>query len=200
MTELGGVNFKDSCKRLWRVLISETCTFGGLNPVKCVCCREFTCTPACIEERRGFKVTIDIGGKITKIIRPDFRQDSHSTMLAIPKILKCYDCDKTFSREEVFNDSSSRFGGNFCQNLSVGSHTGLEFRSQALSSLGQDSDEPFCLFCDQDRTNHLLRELDVVVRTRQRMEGVRMQYFASLCEEDFRNRESFLPLTNGYCK
>ena len=101
MTELG-VNFRDACKRLWKVLVSENPTFGGLNPVKCVCCREFTCPPNCIEERRGFKVTIDIGGKITKIIRGDFRQESHSTMVAIPKVLKCYDCDQTFSRDQVF--------------------------------------------------------------------------------------------------
>ena len=69
-----GVNFRDACKRLWKVLVSDSNpTFGGLNPVKCDYCREYTCTPTCIEERRGFKVSIDIGGKSTKIIREDFR-------------------------------------------------------------------------------------------------------------------------------
>ena len=80
----------------------------------------------------------------------------------------------------------------------MASHTGLEYRSQALSQLPQNS--PFCLFCDQDRMNQLLCEREVVVETRRKMESVRMQYFSSLSEEDFRNHESFLPLTNGYCK
>ena len=111
MTDIG-VNFRDTCKRLWKVLVSaENPTFGGLNPVKCVYCREFTCPPTCIEERRGLKVTLDIGGKITKIIRGDFRQESHSTMVAIPKVLKCYDCDQTFSRDEVFGHGSGAPGG-----------------------------------------------------------------------------------------
>ena len=69
-----GVNFKDACKRLWKVLVSDSNpTFGSLNPVKCDFCRQYTCTPTCIEERRGYKVAIDIGGKSTKIIREDFR-------------------------------------------------------------------------------------------------------------------------------
>ena len=56
------------------VLVSDSNpTFGGLNPVKCDFCRQYTCTPTCIEERRGFKVAIDIGGKTTKMIREDFR-------------------------------------------------------------------------------------------------------------------------------
>lgn len=189
MTELG-VNFRDASKRLWKVLISESLQFGGLNPVKCVYCREFTCTPTCIEERRGFKVSIDIGGKITKIIRGDFRQESHSSMVAIPKILKCFDCDKTFTRQEVIDS--------FCHHRSVGSHTGLEFRSQALQTLAPNA--PFCLFCDQEQTNQLLGQREVVVRTREKMESERMQYFSSLTEEDFRNQETLLPLINGYCR
>ena len=74
-----GVNFKDACRRLWMVLVSDSNpTFGGLNPVKCDFCRQFTCTPTCIEERRGFKVAIDIGGKTTKMIREDFRLETDS--------------------------------------------------------------------------------------------------------------------------
>lgn len=201
MTDLG-VNFRDTCKRLWKVLISESIIFGGgLNPVKCCYCREFTCNPTCIEERRGLKAAIDIGGKITKIIRGDFRQESHSSMVAIPKVLKCYDCDKTFSREEVFSQQPS----DYCQRSGssgsgIATHSLLEFRSQALVNLAQNP--PFCLFCDQDRTNDSLSEREIVYRAREKMNenGDRMQYFSSLTEEDFRNHESLLPLINGYCK
>ena len=71
MTELG-VNFKDACHRLWRVLIYDNHIFGGLNPVKCLRCREYTCTPTCIEERTSSKVSIDIGGKMTWIVTGKF--------------------------------------------------------------------------------------------------------------------------------
>lgn len=111
MTDLG-VNFKDSCRRLWKILVSDTMTFGGLNPAKCPICRDFTCSPNCIEERRGLKATIDIGGKMTRIITANFSQESHCSMVAIPKILKCYDCDKTFSRDEDFCDcKQTPYGG-----------------------------------------------------------------------------------------
>ena len=71
MTELG-VNFKDACHRLWRVLIYDNHIFGGLNPVKCLRCREYTCTPTCIEERTSSKVALDIGGKMTWIVTGKF--------------------------------------------------------------------------------------------------------------------------------
>ena len=196
MTDLG-VNFKDACHRLWRVLVSENNTFGGLNPVKCIYCREFTCSQTCIEERRGQKVTIDIGGKITKVIGDDFRQECHLSMMAFPKVLKCYDCDKTFTREEVFETSNRRFPGIYCHNRNFRSHTGLEYRSQALAHI---SNQPFCLFCDQDSRNQLLYERQIVADMKEKLESVRYQYLPSISEEDFRNQETFLPLTNGYCK
>ena len=58
------------------------------------------------------KATIDIGGKMTRIITANFSQESHCSMVAIPKILKCYDCDKTFSRDEDFCDcKQTPYGG-----------------------------------------------------------------------------------------
>ena len=67
-----GVNFKDACRRLWRVLVTEG-SFGGLTPSKCNHCREFTCVASCIEERSSTpKVSIDIGGKITWLVTPGF--------------------------------------------------------------------------------------------------------------------------------
>ena len=67
-----GVNFRDSCRRLWRVLVTEG-AFGGLTPTKCIHCREFTCIASCIDERSSTpKVSIDIGGKITWLVTPGF--------------------------------------------------------------------------------------------------------------------------------
>ena len=109
MTELG-VNFKDSCHRLWRVLIYDNQVFGGLNPVKCLRCREFTCTPSCIEERTSSKVSIDIGGKMTWIVTANYSLQRHLSMVAIPKLLKCYDCDKNFHRDELVCDCASAYG------------------------------------------------------------------------------------------
>ena len=78
-------------------------------------------------------------------------------------------------------------------------HSGLEYRSQPLADC--DENQPFCLFCDQDRINRFLCEREIVAETRQKMECMdRMQYFSSLSEEEFRNQQSFLQLTNGYCK
>ena len=44
-------------------------------------------------------------------------------MAAIPKLLKCYDCDQTFTREEVFGAMEDLVPG-YCQHRSVASHTG----------------------------------------------------------------------------
>ena len=198
MTDLG-VNFKDSCQRLWKILVSETPIFGGLNPAKCSTCRNFTCTLHCIEERRGFKATIDIGGKLTKIITANFSQESHSSIVAVPKTLKCYDCDKAFDREEVFCDCKDTYGQSYgmsyCHNRSVASHTGLEYQSQGLSEIGNQA---FCLFCDKEKMNQLACERAIVASANQKMEDYKLQYANS--DEDFRHHEAFLPLTSVYCK
>ena len=197
MTDLG-VNFKDTCRRLWKVLISETATFGGLNPAKCPICRQYTCGPQCIEERRGLKAIIDIGGKMTRIITANFSQETHRSMVAIPKLLRCYDCDKTFSREnEVFCDCKSEYGMSYCQNRSVASHTGLEYQSQGLPDIGNQA---FCIFCDNEKKEQLLCERDIVASANQKMEGMRYEYSNSMSEEDFRHQEAFLPLSSVYCK
>ena len=46
-------------------------------------------------------------------------------MAAIPKLLKCYDCDQTFTREEVFGAMEDLVPG-YCQHRSVASHTGTD--------------------------------------------------------------------------
>ncbi len=66
------INFKDACRRLWRILIVEG-AFGGLIPTKCVHCRMYTCPPECVEDRNlALKYTIDIGGKFTWVITPSY--------------------------------------------------------------------------------------------------------------------------------
>ena len=61
-------------------------------------------------------------------------------MAAIPKLLKCYDCDQTFTREEVFGAMEDLVPG-YCQHRSVASHTGTDimkflFRLQIETALG----------------------------------------------------------------
>ena len=210
MTELG-VNFKDACHRLWRVLIYDNHIFGGLNPVKCLRCREYTCTPTCIEERTSSKVSIDIGGKMTWIVTAGYSLERHLSMVAIPKLLKCYDCDKNFHRDELICDCAASYGAmaaaqaqcaSYCQCHSMGSHTGLEYRSQTLANIQSQPGMslPFCLFCEESKMKALLDERDVVTSTKCKMKAARLQYSASISEEDFRNHEAFMPLTNGYCK
>ena len=53
-------------------------------------------------------------------------------MAAIPKLLKCYDCDQTFTREEVFGAMEDLVPG-YCQHRSVASHTGtLAYRLESV--------------------------------------------------------------------
>ena len=101
MVELG-VNFKDSCRRLWKILVSEG-VFGGLVPSKCPTCKDYTCRSTCVEERPA-KVSVDIGGKITWVITPNCTLKRHLSMIAVPKVLKCYDCDATLNRDELSCD------------------------------------------------------------------------------------------------
>lgn len=103
LTELG-VNFKDLCHRLWMILVRSQEAFGGLNPIKCLDCKEYTCSASCIEERSS-KVSLDIGGKISWLITSNYTLKRHCSMIAVPKVLKCYDCDTTLNRSEVGTDS-----------------------------------------------------------------------------------------------
>ena len=86
MTDLA-VNFKDSCHRLWRILINDNQIFGSLTPYKCLRCREFTCTPACIEERTGSKVSIDIGGMYLVCIHIIMHENINKIILAFLKLI-----------------------------------------------------------------------------------------------------------------
>ena len=101
-----GVLFKDCCRRLWTILAAE----GGLYP-KCVHCRGYTCSQDCLEEASS-KIVLDIGretynystnllfagGKLTWIINANFGLKKHMSMIAVPKLLRCYDCDSFIDR------------------------------------------------------------------------------------------------------
>ena len=161
-----GVNFKDCCRRLWKVMVTETAAIGGLSPVKCIHCKEFTCTPACIEEvMMHKKVSLDVGGKISWLITSCYSIKRHLSMVAVPKALKCYDCDTTLPRTgEVgatarvdpgspFADAMALREDAYCRSKHVSSHTALEYCSQPVSSVcfqGSFS-QPFCLFCEDDK-------------------------------------------------
>merc|ERR1719167_496259 len=79
-----GVCFKDAVQRLCAVLCN------GATP-SCSNCKEFTCLPACFQ--RSPKIVMDIGGKMSWLITGDFSLRKHLSMIAVPKLLRCYDCD-----------------------------------------------------------------------------------------------------------
>ena len=104
-----GVLFKDCCRRLWSIICSD----GGLYP-KCVHCKvnfhrkkiknqyvtkfqEYTCVHSCLEEWSS-KIVLDIGGKLTWVINANFGLKKHMSMIAVPKLLRCYDCDSIIDR------------------------------------------------------------------------------------------------------
>lgn len=119
-------------------------------------------------------------------------------MIAVPKLLRCYDCDSFIDRtgtqvsEALENPTiylhtpqahcdchsqpsdslrllpATRAGELYCRNRSVSSHTGLEYCSQKLEHLPhqRQHDRPFCLFCEEFRTNRLLCEKEMVLSTK----------------------------------
>lgn len=131
-------------------------------------------------------------------------------MIAVPKLLRCYDCDSFIDRRRTqahcdchaCPDSASltpgpRLGDLYCRNRSVASHTGLEYCSQPLECLSRQqlADRPLCLFCEEFRTQRLLCEKEMVNSTRVKMAG----YPGSL-EESFKaNVNPFKSFSNGYC-
>ncbi|XP_071746572.1 actin, macronuclear isoform X1 [Lepeophtheirus salmonis] len=183
------INYKDVCGRLWRILVYKGLS-GPLIAGRCSYCKEFTCLPSCMEDRND-KIALDIGGKMTWLITADFSLKRHLSMVAVPKVLRCFDCDTTLDRQECrklhFNDS-----------LKMTSHTALEYCSQSLSDmlLQPRMSRPFCLFCEDDKVNRLLFEREMVSSSKHKMRGFLPSYY----EEEFRNVSAISPLTNGYCK
>merc|ERR1711971_240004 len=126
------------------------------------------------------------GGKLTWVINANFGLKKHMSMMAVPKLLRCYDCDSTIerTRTQAHCDchaqgdqpclTPARPAGLFCRgNRSVvSSHTGLEYCSQPLSQLAAtrhtapSHDRPLCLFCEEFRTNRLLCEKEMVMSTK----------------------------------
>lgn len=154
--------------------------FGGLVPTKCQNCKEYTCRATCMEERPS-KVSVDIGGKITWVITPSYSLKRHLSMIAVPKMLKCYDCDTTLNRQELSCDcvpgpqdlNPSLVGPHlgqrmqreaYCRNRHMSCHTALEYCSQPLSDIWSQPgvSQPFCLFCDEHKVNRMLCEREMV--------------------------------------
>ncbi len=207
-----GTNFKDACKRLWRIIVTDNGLFGGLIPTKCARCREYTCSAQCIEEKINSKLSIDIGGKMTWLVTANFTLKKHLSMIAVPKVLKCYDCDTAIPRDESSCDcipdpmdpALTRPQGRaaYCRNRSVSSHTALEYCSQPLADIWVQPpySQPFCVFCNEDRMNRMLCERDHVSSTKHKMKSVRPPYLSINAEEEFLNYSAISPLTNGYCR
>ncbi len=184
-----GANFKDACRRLWQILVVES-AYGGLIPSKCVDCKEYTCSASCVEERSS-KVSLDIGSKITWLITSNYTLKRHLSMVAVPKTLRCLDCDTSFDRNAMRCDCvpspqdanpslvpSAQMREAYCNNRLMSGHTALEYCSQPLSDLsrsahsGMATSRPFCLFCDDDKVNRMMCEREMVSSTRHKMKSV----------------------------
>lgn len=186
---------------------------GGLNLIKCIFCKEYTCLPSCIEERVA-KVAVDIGGKITWLITPAYSIKRHLSMIAVPKFLKCYDCDTTLNRADLqsdlvmpsppeyasFHTHPDQMREVYCRSRHMASHTALEYCSQPLSEmrLQPPLSRPFCLFCEDQKVNWMICEREIVSSTKNKMKSVRPPYMSG--EEEFLNYAAVSPLTNGYCR
>lgn len=187
-----GANFKDACRRLWQVLVTEG-VYGGLLPAKCPDCKEYTCGSACIKEGRARKVSLDIGSKLTWLITSGYELKPHLSMVALPKQLKCYDCDTTLDRNAMHCDcipdprdhspslmpsssssSSSSMRDIYCNNRLMSSHTALNYVSQPLaevkSNLRPSTSRPFCLFCEEDKVSRMRCEREMVSNARLKMQ------------------------------
>jgi len=196
-----GICFKDSCRRL---LITLCCQ--GTNYTKCVYCKECTCRSACLR-LRGDKIVLDIGGKMTWLLTGDFSLRKHLSMIAVPKLLHCYDCDARIDRGQTTCDCKQnefRLEGSeaACRYRSVSSHTGLQYTSQrfnGLESCRLTDDQPLCLFCEEERLNKLLCEKDMVLRTRDTLAASGQPYVMD--ENNVKqNGGPTKMLTNGYCR
>ena len=134
----------------------------------------------------------------------------HMSMIAVPKLLRCYDCDSIIDRKrtqahcDCHSQSSSAcvtpttMGDLYCRNRSVSSHTGLEYFSQQFSSLSHPevADRPLCLFCEEFRTNRLLCEKEMVLTTKGKLAG---SGYSSVPDDSHKTQNPFKPFTNGYC-
>ncbi len=63
--------------------------------------KQFLMVQACLEKRPPTKVVIDIGGKRTWLMTANFSLQHHLSMIAVPKLLRCYDCDSTLGTVDL---------------------------------------------------------------------------------------------------
>ena len=157
------------------------------------------------------KIVMDIGGKWTWVINANLGVKKHMSMIAVPKLLRCYDCDSIIDRKRTQAHCdcdcspssacltpSSSMTELYCRNRSVSSHTGLEYFSQQLSELShqQLADRPLCLFCEEFRTQRLLCEKEMVLTTKVKLACSGY----SVPDDSHKSHSPFKPFTNGYCK
>ena len=186
------INFRDACKRIWKILVNEGHDGIHLNPTKCIHCREYTCMNACIIDRQASsnKVAIDIGGKMTWIVTTNFTLKRHLSMVAVPKMLKCFDCDTTIRREDYMCDChpkphdqnpsvNAQFHNRapYCQNRRMQGHTALEYCSQPLTEIWIEPNvefQPFCIFCEEDKMKRLSCEREMVSSTKHKVKRAQL--------------------------
>ena len=172
------------------------------------------------------RVSLDIGGKITWLVTTNYELKRHLSMIAVPKTLKCYDCDTTFSRSDYQCDCKqaeppASSDVNCRSRYNMTSHTALEYCSQKLSDISgrallaqQELSQPFCLFCEDEKCSKMLCERNTVTSAKMKMK--KSAHYPSggpfslppagpppslvVPEEDFLNYSAVSPLTNGYCR
>lgn len=213
LTQLG-VLFKDCCKRLWSVVGDS-----GRSYPPCSHCHLQQCHADCLMEPT--RLVVDIGGKLTWIIDSNYGLKKHMSMIAVPKLLRCNDCDSIIdrARTQAHCDCHSEGGLNcsdsfpfyraqselYCKNSSVSSHTALEYCSQPLDRLSFQGvpDRPLCLFCEEYKINRLLCEKEMVHSNKMKLSG----YFhskgsqsQSSGEDSYKSSNLLPPFTNGYCQ
>ncbi|KAF4518234.1 hypothetical protein B566_EDAN006915 [Ephemera danica] len=88
---LDKIQYREICFRFSKIYDSLVGEDGG-ELVKCDRCRRYTCLQGCVEERPQ-RVAVDIGSKLTWVISPSSELKRHQSILGIPKVVKCVDCD-----------------------------------------------------------------------------------------------------------
>jgi len=166
---------------------------------------------SCIEQH-SCKNVVDIGGKVTWLISADFSLRKHLSMIAVPKVLTCYDCDATIDRAQSTcdcrQDDSMKWNLPPCKYRSVSSHTGLQYCSQQLTGLVylHNLDRPLCLFCEEERVNRLMCEKDMVTRTKDKLSMLGHPYTFDETSQTVKSSSSSAGaaghsfLSNGYCQ
>ncbi|CAB3367415.1 Hypothetical predicted protein [Cloeon dipterum] len=139
------LDFKQACYRLSKIFEPNDFSFAN-----CSMCKRFTCLQGCLEDH-CVKCVVDLGSKLSWVMTPSNELKRHQTILSLPRVVRCSDCDALVTNTyfaasspckctegqqykfEVYNSIAS----------SVGRAGRFEYRSQDLDS----GVTTCCLYC-----------------------------------------------------